>query len=153
MRWNGGRKQLPKSPFSTTLSQIPILPPLTAYLWEGGRKRRPLTPFSASFPHPVQGVSPAALNALAAAPGRQVYISALITPRYFVPTHSKNRPLSFCSLRARLGSLRILAASRILFKGRVRPLSVEDGSPQLSQFYPAGRLVALALGNCLIIWL
>jgi hypothetical protein len=37
---------------------------------------------------------------------------------------------SFCSLRARLGSLRILAASRILFKGRVRPLSVEDGSLQ-----------------------
>ena len=39
-----------------------------------------------------------------------------------------------------------MAASRILFKGRVRPLSVEDGSPQLSQFYPARRLVALALG-------
>jgi hypothetical protein len=39
-----------------------------------------------------------------------------------------------------------LVASRILFKGRVRPLSVEDGSPQLSQFYPARRLVALALG-------
>src|SRR2546421_6398914 len=37
---------------------------------EGGRKRRPLTQFSASFPHPVQGVSPAALNALAAARGR-----------------------------------------------------------------------------------
>ena len=33
------------------------------------------------------------------------------------------RPLSFCSLRAQTGSLRILAASRILFKGRV-PLSV-----------------------------
>src|ERR1700722_19497933 len=53
-----------------------------------GRKRRPLTLFSASFPHPVQGVSPAALNALAAAPGRQVYrhlgFSARITPRYFV---------------------------------------------------------------------
>jgi hypothetical protein len=29
-----------------------------------------------------------------------------------------------------LGSLRILAASRILFKGRVCPLSVEDDSPQ-----------------------
>src|SRR5579859_4756978 len=34
------------------------------------------------------------------------------------------------SLRAQTGSLRILAASRILFKGRVRPLSVEDDSPQ-----------------------
>jgi hypothetical protein len=52
-------------------------PTVTAYPWEGGRKRRPLT---ASFLHPVQGVSPAALNALAAAPGRQVYIGALITP-------------------------------------------------------------------------
>ena len=30
-------------------------------LREGGRKRRPLTQFSASFLHPVQGVSPAAL--------------------------------------------------------------------------------------------
>jgi hypothetical protein len=45
-------------------------PPVTAYLWEDGRKRRPLTLFSAPFPHPVQGVSPAALNALAAALGR-----------------------------------------------------------------------------------
>ena len=44
---------------------------LTGYPWgKGGRKRRPLTLFSASFPHPGQGVSPAALNALAAAPGR-----------------------------------------------------------------------------------
>jgi hypothetical protein len=49
-------------------------PAATAYPWEGGRKRRPLTLFSASFPHPVQGASPAALNALAAAPG----LSALL---------------------------------------------------------------------------
>jgi len=101
-------------------------PPVTAYQWEGGRKRRPLTLFSASFPHPVQGVSPAALNALAAAPGRQVYRHSI----FCRATRSKNRPLSFCSPRAHLGSLRILAASKILFKGRVRPLCVEDDSPQ-----------------------
>jgi hypothetical protein len=35
-------------------------------------------------------------------------------------------------MKAQTGSLRNLVASRILFKGRVRPLSVEDGSPQLS---------------------
>ena len=41
-----------------------------------------LTLFSASFPHPVQGVSPAGLNALAAAPGRQVYrhLALALTP-------------------------------------------------------------------------
>jgi hypothetical protein len=46
----------------------------------GGRKRRPLTLFSASYPHPVQGVSRAALNALAAAPGRQVYRHLALAP-------------------------------------------------------------------------
>ena len=45
----------------------------TVKLRMGDRKWRPLTQFSASFPHPVQGVSPASLNALTAAPGRQVY--------------------------------------------------------------------------------
>jgi hypothetical protein len=72
-----------------------------------------------SFPHPVQGVSPAALNALA------------IRHRYFVEPSQKQRPTShFAHWEPKTGSLRILAASTILFKGRVRPLSVEDGSPQ-----------------------
>src|SRR5438270_12167304 len=39
-------------------------------------------------------------------------------------------PLSFCSLRAQTGSLRILAAFRTLFQGGVRPLYVEDNPPQ-----------------------
>jgi hypothetical protein len=66
--------------------------------------------------------------------------SLAASPSIFVePPHH-----SFCSLKAQTGYLRNLVVSRILFTGRVRPLSVEDGSPQLSQFYPAWRLVALA---------
>jgi hypothetical protein len=66
--------------------------------------------------------------------------SLAASPSIFVePPHH-----SFCSLKAQTGYLRNLVVSRILFTGRVRPLSVEDGSPQLSQFYPARRLVALA---------
>jgi hypothetical protein len=99
---------------------------------KGGRKRRPLTQFSASFPHPIQDISPTALNVLAAAPGRQIYrhlaLGARITTQYFVePPHpfQKQAPLILLT-ESPLGSLRILAASRILFKGRVRPLPVED---------------------------
>jgi len=58
-------------------------------------------------------------------------------PRYFEePLHpfQKKYPTShFCSLKAQTGSLRIIAASRILFMGRVCPLPIEDGSlPHLS---------------------
>jgi hypothetical protein len=88
--------------------------------------------FSASFPHPVQGVSPAALNE----PGSQVYGHLALAPHHSLfcraspPVPKKAHWLLFCSLKAQTGSLRILAASRILFKGRVHPLSVEDDSPQ-----------------------
>jgi hypothetical protein len=43
-----------------------------------------LTLFSASFPRPVQGVSHAGLNALAAAPGRQIYRQQAVGTRVTV---------------------------------------------------------------------
>src|SRR5436853_2740621 len=95
-------------------------PTITTYSWEGGRKRRPLTLFSASFPQPVQGVSPAALNALAAVPGRP----SLRTPGFRaritldIPTRSKKRTplLILLTESSKTGSLCILTASTILLK-------------------------------------
>jgi hypothetical protein len=75
--------------------------------------------FSASFPHPVQGVSPAAHNE----PGSQVYGHLALALHHSLfcrasqPVPKKAHWLLFCSLKAQTGSLRILAASRILFKG------------------------------------
>jgi hypothetical protein len=96
--------------------------------------------FSASFPHPVER-SGRLSRRPRAAPGR-------INPqlRASSPVLKTAPHLSFCSMKAQTGSLHNLVASRVLFKGRVRPLSVEDGSPQLSQFYPAQR-ACLKLGT------
>jgi hypothetical protein len=62
--------------------------------------------------------------------GRQKHAAGL----YHRPLNALARHLaaspSFCSLKAQTGSLRNSVASRVLFKGRVRPLSVEDSSPQ-----------------------
>jgi hypothetical protein len=49
-----------------------------------------------------------------------------LAPRFCRAPHATSH---FCSLKAQTGYLHILAAFRILFKGRVRLLSVEDGSP------------------------
>jgi hypothetical protein len=58
-----------------SIAEIPqaVLPEMhklkSAYPWEDGRKRRPSTQFFGVAPTPpVQGVSPTAFNALAAAP-------------------------------------------------------------------------------------
>src|SRR2546423_10434610 len=89
--------------------------------------------FSASFPHPCSGRL-----------SRRPWLHDPQFCRASSPVLKTAAHLSFCSLKAQTGYLGNLVVSRILFKGRVRPLSVEDGSPQLSQFYPARRLVALA---------
>jgi len=103
-------------------------------------QRRSHTPFRASLPPPSRGTRLPSLQA----PSRITLNCRASSPVLKTAPH-----LSFCSMKAQTGSLRNLVASRVLFKGRVRPLSVEDGSPQLSQFYPAQRLVALALSLAL----
>jgi hypothetical protein len=100
----------------------------------------PTPPFRAPLPPPSRGTRPPSLRA----PGRITLNCRASSPVLKTAPH-----VSFCSMKAQTGSLRNLVASRVLFKGRVRPLSVEDGSPQLSQFYPAQRLVVLALSLAL----
>jgi hypothetical protein len=61
-------------------------------------------------------------------PGRPSLQVARAHPRYFVEPPD---PTShFAHREPKTGSLHILAASRILFKSHVRPLPVEDDSPQ-----------------------
>jgi hypothetical protein len=87
-----------------------------------------------TFPHPRSG--PAALNRPRTTRRLSLRAPGCITLILF--TEKLKRAL-----------FAIWVASRVLFKGPVRPLSVEDGSPQLSQFYPAQRPVALALSLAL----
>jgi len=85
-------------------------------------------PFRASLPRPLtlsrwhQGAK--VYGHLALAPA---------LPRFFEPPHPpvpRTGPLSFCSLRAQTCLFAFWQLPGILFEGRVRPLSVEDGAPQ-----------------------
>jgi hypothetical protein len=55
--------------------------------------------------------------------------------------------LSFCSLRTQTGSLRILAASTILLKDRVRPLSAASSQLQAKTLYRVRSLTSVHLSN------
>jgi hypothetical protein len=55
--------------------------------------------------------------------------------------------LSFCSLRTQTGSLRILAASTILLKDRVRPLSAASSQLQAKTLYRVHSLTSVHLSN------